>query len=98
MVEAHTYRWDAVNREGEVMESSVTKKRDKSAALKFPNRALKRHGRAKAIVTDLLSYPAPMQHLGNPERREMGAGRMIGWENCMFPSDDKPGQCCVFEA
>ena len=35
------YLWRAVDHEGEVLESYVTKKRDKSAALKFLKKALK---------------------------------------------------------
>ena len=46
------YLWRAVDHEGEVLESYVTKKRDKAAALKFLKKALKRHGRAERIVTD----------------------------------------------
>ena len=67
------YLWRAVDHEGEILESFVTKKRDKSAALAFMKKALKRHGRPEAIVTDgLQSYPAAMRKLGNLERREMG--------------------------
>ena len=55
------YLWRAVDHEGEVLESYVTKKRDKAAALEFLKKALKRHGRAEKIVTDgLRSYPAAM--------------------------------------
>ncbi len=51
------YLWRAVDHEGEVLESYVTKKRDKSAALRFFKKTLKRHGKAEAIVTDgLQSY------------------------------------------
>ena len=46
------YLWRAVDHEGEVLESYVTTTRDKAAALKFIKKALKRHGRPKAIVTD----------------------------------------------
>lgn len=71
------YMWRAVDHEGEVLESYVTKKRDKSAALAFFKRTLKRHGRAEAIVTDgLRSYPAAMRMLGNLDRREIGR-----WKN-----------------
>jgi putative transposase len=71
------YLWRAVDHEGEILESYVTKKRDKSAALAFMKRALKRHGRSEAIVTDgLRSYPAAMKELGNIDRREIGR-----WEN-----------------
>jgi putative transposase len=67
------YLWRAVDHEGEILESYVTKKRDKSAALRFLKKALKRHGRAEAIVTDgLRSYPAAMRQPGNLDRREMG--------------------------
>lgn len=46
------YLWRAVDHEGEVLESFVTKTRDKKAALKFLKKSLKRHGRADEIVTD----------------------------------------------
>ena len=46
------YLWRAVDHEGEVLESYVTRKRDKAAALRFLKKALKRHGRAETIVTD----------------------------------------------
>ena len=42
------YLWRAVDHEGEVLESFVTKARDKAAALKFIKKALKRHGRTGA--------------------------------------------------
>ena len=71
------YLWRAVDHEGEVLESFVTKTRDKAAALAFIKTALKRHGRPKVIVTDgLRSYSAAMDELGNAERQEVGR-----WEN-----------------
>nr|WP_245988097.1 DDE-type integrase/transposase/recombinase [Sphingobium fluviale] len=67
------YLWRAVDHEGEILESFVTKKRYKLAALTFMKKALKRHGRAKKIVTDgLKSYPAAMREVGNVERQEVG--------------------------
>ena len=50
------YLWRAVDHEGEVLESYVTKTRDKAAALRFMRKALKRHGQAEAIVTDGLKW------------------------------------------
>ena len=44
--------WRAVDHEGEVLESYVTRKRDKKAPLPFFKKALKRHGRTEAIVAD----------------------------------------------
>lgn len=43
------YLWRAVDHEGEVLESFVTKTRDKKAALKFLRKSLRRHGRAEQI-------------------------------------------------
>ncbi|MET4808121.1 transposase-like protein [Limibacillus sp. MBR-115] len=48
------YLWRAVDHEGEVLESFVTKRRDKKAALKFLRKALRKHGRPEVIVTDRL--------------------------------------------
>lgn len=67
------YLWRAVDHEGEILESYVTKKRYKSAALRFMKKALKRHGQPQAVVTDgLQSYPAAMRELSNLEWREVG--------------------------
>ena len=80
------YLWRAVDHEGEVLESYVTKKRDKSAALAFIKKALKRHGRAERVVTDgLRSYPAAMRELGNMARREMGRWKNNRVENSHLP-------------
>jgi putative transposase len=38
------YLWRAVDHEGEVLESYVTKRRDRKAALKFLRKAMKRYG------------------------------------------------------
>src|SRR5512139_2524185 len=67
------YLWRAVDHEGEILESYVTKTRDKAAALTFMRKTLKRHGKAEKIVTDgLRSYPAAMRELGNLDRQEVG--------------------------
>ncbi|MGD9811625.1 MAG: transposase, partial [Sphingobium sp.] len=75
-----------VDHEGEVLESYVTKKRDKCAALRFLKKALKRHGAAEKIVTDgLRSYPAAMRELGNLDRREVGRWLNNRAENSHLP-------------
>ncbi len=80
------YLWRAVDHEGEVLESYVTKKRDKSAALIFMKKALKRHGKVETIVTDgLKSYPAAMKDLSNEDRREMGRWLNNRAENSHLP-------------
>ena len=80
------YLWRAVDHEGEILESYVTKKRDKSAALRFFKKTLKRHGSPEEVVTDgLKSYPAAMRELGIFERREMGRWLNNRAENSHLP-------------
>ena len=80
------YLWRAVDHEGEVLESFVTIRRDKAAALKFIKKAMKRHGRPKAIVTDRLrSYGAAMKEIGNAERQETGRRSNNRAENSHLP-------------
>jgi putative transposase len=50
------YLWRAVDHEGEVLESYVTKKRDKKAALKFLKKSMRSYGRPEVIVTDKLRW------------------------------------------
>ncbi|MBZ0149052.1 MAG: IS6 family transposase [Pseudorhodoplanes sp.] len=67
------YLWRAVDHEGEVLESFVTKKRDKRAALKFLKKAMRRYGRPEKIVTDKLrSYGAALKEIGAACRQETG--------------------------
>ena len=69
-----------------LLESYVTKKRDKAAAFAFLKKALKRHGRAETIVTDgMRSYPAAMRELGNLDRREVGRWLNNRVENSHLP-------------
>ncbi|WBX86315.1 IS6 family transposase [Sphingosinicella microcystinivorans] len=80
------YLWRAVDHEGEVLESYVTKTRDKAAALCFIRKALKRHGAPEKIVTDgLRSYGAAMKQLGNQHRQETGKGLNNRVENSHLP-------------
>ena len=67
------YLWRAVDHEGEILESFVTKTRDKQAALNFMKKTLKRHGSPQVIETDgLKSYRAAMTELGNGDKQEIG--------------------------
>ena len=57
------------------MESVVTAKRDKRAAVKFLKRIMKKYGRPRTIVTDgLRTYSAAMGEVGNADRQEVGRG------------------------
>ena len=51
--EAH-YLWRGVDHEGDVLESFVTKRRDRKAAFKFLRKIMKRHGYSDVFVTDKL--------------------------------------------
>ena len=48
------YLWRAVDHEGEVLESYVTKRRDSTAALKLLVKAMKRYGQPEVVVKDKL--------------------------------------------
>ena len=64
------YLWRAVDHEGEVLESYVTKKRDKKAALKFMKKAMRRYGSPSEIVTDKLrSYNVATKELGCSDKQ-----------------------------
>jgi len=80
------YLWRAVDHEGEVLESFVTKKRDRKAALKFLKKAMRRYGRPIEIVTDRLrSYGAALKDLGRGDDREMGRWVNNRAENSHLP-------------
>ena len=80
------YLWRAVDHEGEILESFVTKTRDKAAALAFMKKALKRHGSPAAITTDgLRSYSAAMSELGNADKQEIGRWANNRVENSHLP-------------
>ena len=80
------YLWRAVDHEGEVLESYVTKRRDRKSALKFLGKTMKRFGRPHVIVTDLLqSYGAAMKVIGNAGRQETGR-----WPNNMAENSQLP--------
>ena len=80
------YLWRAIDHEGEVLESFVTKTRDRKAALKFLRKILKRHGRGEVFVTDLLrSYHAAMKELGVADRQETGRWLNNRAENSHLP-------------
>jgi len=62
------YLWRAVDHEGEVLESFVTKRRNRKAALRFLKKAMRRYGNPEVIVTDWLrSYRAAMKEIGNQD-------------------------------
>ena len=80
------YLWRAVDQEGEILESYVTKTRDKAAALTFMKKALKRHGSPETITTDgLRSYKAAMTELGCAQKQQIGRWANNRVENSHLP-------------
>lgn len=76
------YLWRAVDHEGEVLETFVSKRRDRKAALDFLKRILKKYGAPKVIVTDRLkSYRAAMKIIGNESSQEVGRWKNNRCEN-----------------
>ena len=55
------YLWRAVDHEGEVLESVVTARGNKRAALKMLGKLMRRYGRPEVLVTDRFpSYKAAL--------------------------------------
>ena len=78
--------WRAIDHEGEVLESFVTKTRDRRAALQFKKKSMRRHGRPDSIVTDKLrSYGAALKDLGRGDDREVGRWMNNRAENSHLP-------------
>jgi len=80
------YLWRAVDHEGEVLESYVTKRRDKKAALKFIKKSMRRHGRTDSLTTDRLrSYGAAFREIGSDQLQECGRYLNNRVENSHLP-------------
>ncbi len=80
------YLWRAVDHEGEVLESFVTKTRNKKVALKFLKKTMRKHGRPEVIVTNLLrSYGAALKEIGGAGRQETGRWLNNRAENSHLP-------------
>ena len=80
------YLWRAVDHEGEVLETFVTKRRDRKAALKFLRKSMKRYGQPEVLVTDKLrSYGAAMKVVGNIWKQETGRWLNNRAENSHLP-------------
>ena len=75
-----------LDHEGEVLESFVTKIRDKASALKFMRKAMKRYGNPRVVVTDRCqSYRAAMKEIGDSGRQECGRHLNNRAENSHLP-------------
>jgi len=80
------YLWRAVDHEGEVLESVVTKRRNKRAALKMLRKLMRRYGKPKVLVTDRLpSYRAVLRELGCGDMQTCGRWLNNRVENSHLP-------------
>ena len=80
------YLWGAVDHEVEVLESFVTKTRDRKAALKFLRKAMRKYSRPDVIITDRLrSYGAALRDIGAADRQETGRWLNNRAENSHLP-------------
>jgi putative transposase len=74
-----------VDHEGEVLQSFVTKRRDRKAVLKFVSKAMNRYGNPPAIETDKLrSCGTAMKVIGNANKKETGRWLNYRVENSHF--------------
>ena len=80
------YLWRAVDHEGEVLESYVTKRRNKAAAKKFLIKTMRKHGSPTIITTDKLpSYGAALREIGVVDRQLCGGRSNNRCENSHLP-------------
>jgi len=78
--------WRAVDHEGEVLESYVTKRRDRKPESRFLKKSMKRYSNPEFVVTDrLASYRAAMKVIGNERRKEVGRHLNNRAENSHLP-------------
>jgi len=75
-----------VDHAGEALESDVTKRRDKKAALKFLKKAMRKHGRPDVIVTDRVrSYGSALKEIGGADLQETARWLNNRVENSHLP-------------
>ena len=80
------YLWRAVDHEGEVLESVVTKRRNKRAALKLLRKLMRRYERPEVLVTDRFqSYKAALRDLGCDDLQACGRWLNNRVENSHLP-------------
>ena len=89
------YLWRAVDHEGEVLESYVTKTRDKAAALSFMKKALSAtvHPRRSPPMACARTRQRWMSS-AMPISRRSAAGPTTGSRTRICRSDDESGRCC----
>lgn len=78
--------WRAIDHEGEVLESVVTKRRNKQAALKMLRKLMRRYGKPEVLITDRFpSYRAALRDLGCDDLQACGRWLNNRIENSHLP-------------
>ena len=91
------YLWRAVDHEGEVLESFVTKDAGQGRGAEVHQEGDEAPWPPRGIVTDgLRSYQAAMNEIGNADRQEIGRWLNNRAENSTCRSDDESGRCMRF--
>ncbi len=80
------YLWRAVDHEGEILESVVTKRRNKRAALRMLRKLMRRYGRPEVLITDRFpSYKAALREIGCEDLQACGRWLNNRVENSHLP-------------
>ena len=88
------YLWRAVDHEGEVLESYVSERRDRAAALKFIRKSMKRNGQPRITITEKLrSYRSAMMIIGNAVCQETDRWATTELKTLIYRSGDEKGRC-----
>lgn len=80
------YLWRAIDHEGEILESYVSKRRNRRAALAFLKNLIKRYGKPNMIVSDRLkSYRAALSQINMANKQVIGRYLNNRVENSHLP-------------
>lgn len=80
------YLWRTVGHEGRVLESVITKRRNKRAALKMLRKLMRRYGKPEVLVIDrFASYKAALREIGCEDRQACGRWLNNRVENSHLP-------------
>ncbi len=88
------YLWRAVDHEVDILESFITKKREKSVAMAFLKMAPKRHGApAAGLSNELISYRVATTTLAMPTSRRVVSTPTNVPKMASCRSEDEGGRC-----
>lgn len=92
------YLWRTVDHEGEVLESVVTKTRDRRAALRFLRKLMRRYGSPTRIVTDRLRSDGTALRARSRCEAVLGGTQTIASKTHICHSGDENEPCSASAA